>query len=136
MARLPVGIGLLLFLLTIPALNGVEKQFQTGKILDVQQMARTRVLYYLVNTPITRDEPYYELAIQLKDTVYVAEYTPRHSADTLPDDWRGGSEIQVKADKHHLYVRRPGETEAELVVVKHMPAGAWKAPRQEPAEAK
>src|SRR5215470_14546147 len=122
MARVPVSFGFLLFLLTIPALNAVEKQFQTGKILGVEQKAQTRVLYYLVNTPITRDEPYYELTIQLKDTVYVTEYTPRHSADTLPEDWRGGSEIQVKADKHHLFVKRPGETQADLVVVKHMPA--------------
>ena len=136
MARLPLRIGLLLFLLTSLALNAVENQFQTGKILDVQQKARTRVLYYLVNTPITRDDPYYELTIRLKDTVYVAEYTPRHSADTLPDDWRSGSEIQVKANKRHLFVKRPGEMEADLMVVKHMPAGAWKAPPQEPAEAK
>jgi hypothetical protein len=136
MARVPVRLGLLLFLLTLPALNAVEKQFQTGKILGVEQKARTRVLYYLVNTPITRDEPCYELTIQLKDTVYVAEYTPRHSADTLPEDWRGGCEIQVKADKHHLFVKCPGETLADLVVVKHMPAESWKAPPQDPPAAK
>src|SRR5207244_3423568 len=103
-----------------------------GKILDVQQKARTRTLYYLVNTPVTRDEPYYELTVQVRDTVYVAEYTPRHSADTLPDDWRTGTEIQLKADKRHLLVKRPGEAQADLVVVKHMPAASWKAPPQDP----
>ena len=132
MKRIPVRIGLLLFLVTFPALFAVEKQYETGKILDVQQKARTRTLYYLVNTPVTRDEPYYELTVQVRDTVYVAEYTPRHSADTLPDDWRTGTEIQLKADKRHLLVKRPGEAQADLVVVKHMPAASWKAPPQDP----
>ena len=136
MPRVPVRIGLLLFLLTLPGVYAVEKQYQTGKILDVQQKARTRTLYYIVNTPVTRDEPYYELAIQVNDTVYVAEYTPRHSADTLPDNWRSGAEIQLKADKRHLSVKRPGESEADLVVVKHMPAGSWKGPPQDQPVAK
>lgn len=132
MKRIPVRIGLLLFLVTFP-LFAVEKQYETGKILDVQQKARTRTLYYLVNTPVTRDDPYYELTVQVRDTVYVAEYTPRHSPDTLPDDWRTGTEIQLKADKRHLLVKRPGEAQADLVIVKHMPAASWKAPPTGPA---
>ena len=132
MKRIPVRIVTLLFLLTLPALFAVEKQYEAGKILDVQQKARTRTLYYLVNTPVTRDEPYYELTVQVRDTVYVAEYTPRHSADTLPDDWRTGTEIQLRADKRHLLVKRPGGVRADLVVVKHMPAASWKAPPQDP----
>jgi len=132
MKRIPVRIVTLLFLLTLPALFAVEKQYEAGKILDVQQKARTRTLYYLVNTPVTRDEPYYELTVQVKDIVYVAEYTPRHSADTLPDDWHTGTEIQLKADKRHLLVKRPGEAQADLVVVKHMPVASWKAPQQDP----
>ncbi len=64
-----------------------EKTYQTGKIVDIQQKKTTRVLYYQVNTPITKDEPYYEVSVQVKDTIYVGDYTPRHSADTLPDEW-------------------------------------------------
>ena len=30
-----------------------KKQYVPAKILDVQEKARTRVLYYLVNTPVT-----------------------------------------------------------------------------------
>jgi hypothetical protein len=132
MKSISVRIGLLLLLVTVPALYAVEKQYETGKVLDVQQKARTRTLYYLVNTPVTRDESYYELTVQVKDIVYVAGYTPRHSADTLPDDWRSGSEIQVKTEKRHLLVKRPGEAQTALVVVRHMPAASWKAPPQDP----
>jgi len=128
MRRVMAGSVLLVLL---PGLYAVEKPYQTGKILDVQQKARTRILHYLVDSPIARDEPYYELSIQLRDTVYVVEYTPRHSADTLPEDGRSGSAVQIKADKRHLFVKRPGEMEADLVIVKHMPPGAWKAPPQD-----
>ena len=135
MRRVMAGSVPLLLLLLLPGLYAVE-QCQTGKILDVQQKARTRILYYPVNSAITRDEPYYELSIQLRDAVYVVEYTPRHSADTLPEDGRSGSEVQIKADKRHLFVKRPGEMEADLVIVKHMPLGAWKGSSAGPASGK
>jgi hypothetical protein len=136
MRRVMAGSVPLLLLLLLAGLYAVEKQYQTGKILDAQQKARTRILYYLVNSPITRDEPYYELSIQLRDTVYVVEYTPRHSADTLPEDGQNGSEVQINADKRPLFVKRPGEMEADLVIVKHMPLGAWKAPPQDQSAGK
>src|SRR5215467_9308035 len=118
-------------LLLLPELYAVEKHYQSGKILDVQQKARTRIFHYLVNSPITRAEPYYEPSTQLRDTVYVVEYTPRHSVDSLPEDGRSGSEVQIKADQCHLFVKRRREVEADLVIVKHMPPRAWKAPPQD-----
>ena len=136
MRRVMAGSVPFLLLLLLPGLYAVEKQYQRGKILDIEQKARTRILYYLVNSAITRDELYYELSIQLRDTVYVVQYTPRHSADTLPEDGRSGSEVQIKADKRHLFVQRPGEMEADLVIVKHMPLGAWKGASAGPARGK
>jgi len=46
-----------------------------------------RVLYYKIDTPVTKDEHYYEVSVQVQDTIYVGDYTPRHSADTLPAEW-------------------------------------------------
>ncbi len=50
--------------------QAVEKPYQTGKIVDVQRKVETRVLYYLVNTPVTQDDPYYEVSVRLGTTVY------------------------------------------------------------------
>jgi|SRR5581483_33165 len=98
-----------------------QKTYDTATIIDIQQKAHTRVLYYLVNTPVTQDDPYYEVSVQVKDAVFVGEYTPRHSDDTLPD-WKAGDKVQVRADKHHLYLKTPGGSDLDLALVKRAPA--------------
>jgi hypothetical protein len=110
----------------LPSLYAIEKQYQTGKIVDVQQKSRTRVLYYLVNTPVTQDDPYYEVSVQFRDMIYVGEYAPRHSSDTLPGEWKVGSELQARLDKHHMLVKRPGGVDLDLIIVKRAPASPEK----------
>jgi len=66
----------LLAAVAIPGLYAAEKQYQTGKIVNIQQKTTTRILYYQVDTPITKNEPYYEVSVQVKDTIYVGDYTP------------------------------------------------------------
>lgn len=131
---------LLSFILTIalvPALLAVENKYQAGTIVDIQQKAHTRVLYYLVNTPVTQDDPYFEVSIQFKDMVYIAEYTPRHSADGLPDDWKADAPVEGRIEKHHLYLKRPGGVDLDLTIIKHTAAGpARKTAESTPAAVK
>ena len=110
----------------LSSLYAIEKQYQTGKIVEVQQKAHTRVLYYLVNTPVTQDDPYYEVCLQFKDMIYVGEYIPRHASDTLPEDWKVGSELQARRDKHHMFVKRPGGAELDLIIIKRVSASPEK----------
>ncbi len=110
---------LLLTALWIPGSLAVEKLYQTGKIVDVQQKTNTRVLYYQVNTPITKDEPYFEVSVQIKDTIYVGDYTPRHSADTLPEEWNVPPvDVRLRLEKRSMFLTRPGGTELQFVIVK------------------
>lgn len=106
---------------TLPGLHAVEKEYQPGVILQVEKKAHTRVLYYLVNTPVTQDDPYYEVSIRFKNQVYVGEYTPRHAVDTPPEEWRAGSEVQARLEKHHIFVKGSGGTDWNLVIVKRTP---------------
>ena len=64
---------------SLPSLQAAEKQYGPGRIVGIEKKARERVLYYLVNTPVTQDDPYYELSLQQSNWVYLAEYTPRHA---------------------------------------------------------
>ena len=122
---------LLLAAVLAPNLHAAEKPFLTGKILDVRQKTTTRVLYYQVDTPITKDEPYYEVSVQVKDTIYVGDYTPRHASATLPDEWNvPQSEVRVRLDKHYMFLTRPAGTEVQFVIVKRMAA----APAQKSSE--
>jgi hypothetical protein len=122
---------LLLVTVLVPNLHAAEKPYLTGKILDVEQKKTTRVLYYQVDTPITKDEPYYEVSVQVKDTIYVGDYSPRHASATLPDEWNvPQTEVRVRLDKHYMFLTRPAGTEVQFVIVKRMAA----APAQNSSE--
>jgi len=109
------------FLATALTALGVENKYQQATILNVEQKATTRVLYYVVNTPITRDDPYYEVSVQLKDAEYEARYTPRHKDDTLPEEWTSGAKVQARVQGRHLFLKDSESTELQLVIVKRKP---------------
>src|SRR5580704_376768 len=108
------------FILVVALFLGAaaKKQYATGTIVDVQQKTKTRVLYYQVDTPITQDDPYYEISVQIKDTVYFGRYTPMHSHDTLPEDWTVGSAVEARIDGRHLVLKKPGGTEMSFTFTK------------------
>jgi hypothetical protein len=105
------------------------RQYADATIVDVQEKTTTRVLYYQVDTPITRDDPYYEVSVQIKDTVYFGRYTPMHSRDALPEEWHAGSPVQARIEGRHLVLKRPGGTEMSFAftkppVIRAVPAGS------------
>jgi len=100
------------------AAAAAETRYQDATILSVEQKTTTRVLYYVVNTPITKDDPYYEVSVRLKDMAYTARYTPRHKDDNLPDEWKAGSTVQARVHGRHLFMKAPDGTEVDLVITK------------------
>ena len=124
----------LLALSVIPRLAAVQKPFQPGLILDVKQKIHERVLYYLVNTPITQADPYFEISVQLKNETCVGEYTPFHASETLPEEWKPDATVQVRiADKNVMYLKRPDGRELPFVIVKRQVSQpAQKVPEDAP----
>jgi hypothetical protein len=128
---------ILLAVAAIPGLYAAEKLYQTGKIVDIQQKTTTRVLYYQVNTPITKDEPYYEVSVQVNDTIYVGDYTPRHSADTLPVEWNlPQAEVRLRLEKHYMFLTRPVGTELPFVIIKRIAAAPAQKSSEPPSQKK
>ena len=114
---------LLLAAVAISGLYAAEKQYETGKIVDIQQKTNTRVLYYQVNTPITKDEPYYQVSVQVKDVIYVGDYTPRHAGEALPEEWAvPQAEVRLRLEKHYMFLMRPAGTELQFVIIKRIAA--------------
>jgi hypothetical protein len=125
MKRILATAALLAVLLSISNLYATEKQFEAGRIVTVEKKFHERVLYYLVNTPVTQDDPYYEVSLQSGTTVFLTEYTPRHAADDLPEGWIENAEVQMKiTDKHHVSVRQADGIELQLLILKRTPATA------------
>jgi hypothetical protein len=110
------------FPLLIACLYAVENSYVMGTILDVQQKAHTRVLYYVVDTPITRDDPYFEIQIQIKDKIYTGEHATRHAADLLPSEWKPESEVKVRLEKHSMFLKRQDGEELEFTITRHTAA--------------
>src|ERR1700742_3416870 len=111
-----------LLLATAGIAGALEKPYQTGQIVDAQQKFDTRILYYLVNTAITQDDPYYEVSVQVGDTVYRGVHTPRGRTDTLPETWKPQAEVQVRISGHHFYAKRPSGLEMDFAIAKRMVA--------------
>jgi hypothetical protein len=112
-------------------LFAAESPYQTGKIVDIQQKVKSRVLYYQVDTPITQDDPYYEISVQVNDVVYTGDYTPRHAADSLPADWKAGADIHIRLEKHYIFLQRSEGRELQLTLLKHASASAMKPAGQD-----
>jgi len=110
---------LVLTFLTQPTLYAAQKQYLTVTIVEVQQKMNTRILYYVVDTPITKDEPYYEVSVQVKDTLYLGRYVPRHAQDDLPEEWAAGAAVQARVEGRHLFVKRPSGNDVDFAIIKH-----------------
>jgi hypothetical protein len=111
----------------IPSLHGAQKVYSTGKFDHVQQKTRDKVDMYLVNTPVTTAVPYFEVSVELEGMDYVAEYTPRHSGEELPDGWKAGENVEGRVEKHHLFLKRPDGTETQFIITKRNPVGKKKS---------
>ncbi len=106
--------------LLLPCLYAVERSYQTATLVGVQQKHRSRVLYYIVNTPVTQEDPFYQVSVQLKSTIYEGEYTPRHAEESLPGNWKPGASIQARIEKHFMFLKRPDGSELQFVIVKRI----------------
>jgi hypothetical protein len=136
MKRILSSAALLVLLSFSSRLYAAEKQYEPGRIVTVEKKFHERVLYYLVNTLITQDDPYYEITLQVGNLALLTEFTPRHAADDLPDGWTDNAQVQIKVtDKHHVWVKRDGGMELQLLLVKRLPAIATAAD-PEPAPVK
>jgi hypothetical protein len=127
----PSRLILILWLAWSVAVFAVEHPYQTGKIVSIQQKTRSRVLYYQVDTPVTQDDPYFEISVQIGNTIYIGDYAPRHTADTLPEDWKPGTEIKARLEKHYAFLQRPEGRELQLTLVKHEAAPISKPAAQD-----
>jgi hypothetical protein len=98
-----------------------QRPYGKGVLKDIQEKTREKVDMYLVNTPVTSLVPYFQVAVDLGDTTYLAEYTPRRAGEELPEAWKVGETVACKADKHHLYLQRPDGTEMQFSITKKTP---------------
>jgi hypothetical protein len=65
--------------------RATQKPYVQDRFVAIQQKSRDWVDLYLVNTPISTAVPYFEITMEFGVVDYVAEYTPQHSGEQLPE---------------------------------------------------
>ena len=117
-----VLVALVLFLGLGASSFAVESTYFPLTILRAELKTRDRVVYWVVNTPLYREDPYFEVAVRAAGTVVVAERDPRNSREVLLEDWKPGARVQGRVDKHHLFLRRPNGTEVRFIITRRTKA--------------
>jgi hypothetical protein len=112
------GFLLTLMLLLAAGLGAVQSGFQAMTIVRAAQKTRDRVIYYVVNTPLYREDPYFEVEVSVNGTNILAEYEPRDAWEMLPEPWKPGAVVQGRVEGHSLFLKRPNGTELRFVIVK------------------
>lgn len=87
--------------------GAVEKKgVQPGVVLTVEHKTRSRVQYYIVNTPVTTEDPYLEMEVDSGGLVYTVDYEPHSAQEVLPDGCMPGQAVKVRLEsKHNLFVQ-------------------------------
>lgn len=115
---------LLWLLLAAGAVEAVENCFQAFTIIRAEEKSRDRLMYWVVNTPLYREDPYFQVEVRAGDVIVVGEYEPRHAPEMLPQDWKPGEVVKGRVEGQSLYLTRPNGTDLRFVIVKrkHAPA--------------
>ena len=109
---------LVLLLTADVGLLAVQGGLQAMTIVRASQKTRDRVIYYVVNTPLYREDPYFEVEVSVNGTNILAEYEPRDAWEMLPEPWKPGAVVQGRVEGHSLFLKRPNGTELRFVIVK------------------
>ena len=81
------------------------KTSQPGVMLSVEKKTRSRTQYYIVNTPIGIEEPYFEAEIDSAGFVYTVEYEPKTAQEEISDGCLAGQAVKVRVDRRLLLVQ-------------------------------
>ena len=100
----------------LPLAAATEPGYVSVPLRSVEKKYHDRVLYYLYNTPVIKQEPYFEVSVQLRDRVIVGEYTPRYDGEPLPEIWKVGEPVRVRLEPHYVYVQKPGGGEVKFEI--------------------
>ncbi len=109
---------LILLLTSAVGLFAVQGGLQAMTIVRAEQKTHDRVIYYVVNTPLYREDPYFEVEVSVDGTNILAEYEPRDAWEMLPVSWSPGAVVQGRVAGHSLFLKRPNGTELRFVIVK------------------
>ena len=96
--------------------------WQSGRIVEVRKAVDSKPLYWIVNTPVTRDEITYTITVHLGQKLLIGVYTLDKSQGPPPDQWVRERPVKVQLDGDQMYLKTPSGDDIKLRIVKRKSA--------------
>jgi hypothetical protein len=100
----------------------VESGVVALTIIRAEVKTHDRVVYWLVNTPIYHEDPYFEVAVRSSGIVIVGEHEPESAHELMPEYWKPGTLVQGRVDRHHLFLKRLNGSEVRFIITRRTKA--------------
>ena len=118
---------LLLSVLAVFALSlsawSADDGWQAARIEDVQRNVDTQTMYWVANTPVTRDEITYRITVHYKNKMITGLYSPSRSQPAPPEEWTKDRLVKVRIvdDSLHLKAMSGDEFKTHIAKRKNAP---------------
>jgi PEGA domain len=96
--------------------------WQSGRIVQVRKDVDSKPLYWIVNTPVTRNEVTYTITVQIGQKLLAGVYTLDRSQGPPPDQWVRDWPVKVQLDGDQMYLKPLSGDDIKLRIVKRKSA--------------
>jgi PEGA domain len=118
-------ISLISFILVLActcALCASQGGWQSGRIVEVRKTVDSKPIYWLVNTPVTKDEITYTITVHLGQKLLVGIYSLDKLQGPPPEQWVGEHPVKVQLDGDNMYLKPLSGADIKLRIVKRKSA--------------
>ena len=96
----------------------IQGTWQPGRVAEVQKSVDSKPLYWIANTPVTKDETTYKITVHLGQKLIVGVYTVDRLQEAPPDEWVRGRPVKVQLDGDDMYLKPLSGNDIKLRIVK------------------
>lgn len=96
--------------------------WQVGRIEQVRKDVSSKVLYYLVNTPVTEDTTTYSISVHVQNRLLTASYDLDKVQSEPPVEWTENTPVWVEVSDKTLLLKSATSGEYKLTISKSKPA--------------
>jgi hypothetical protein len=109
--------------------------WQAGRIADVKKSVESRTLYWVVNTPVTRDETSYTISVQLDRKLISGSYQPDQFQDPPPAEWTPNHPVRVRIHGDYMYLKLISGPDLKTRIIKRKNSEAMEPVTEEELKA-
>ena len=95
--------------------------WQVGRIEQVRKDVSSKVLYYLVNTPVTEDTTTYTISVHVQNRLVTASYDLDKVQSEPPVEWTENAPVWIQVSDKTLYLKSATSGEYKLTISKSKP---------------